>query len=110
MTSASLQSSDQDLNTACALYEFLNGYIAMQSTFSYIEQTARGLTECENYQQQTNENKSEIMSMMISVIPVLLIHLLNLKQLLRSLKAKHFLSLLIAYFLPCQNTRKLLKR
>ena len=44
MTSASLQSSDQDLNTVCALYESLHGYIqAMQSTFSDIEQKAKGL-------------------------------------------------------------------
>lgn len=53
MTSASLQSSDQDLNTACALYESLHGYIqAMRSTFSDIEQKAKDLTECEDYQQQ----------------------------------------------------------
>jgi hypothetical protein len=54
MTSASLQSSDQDLNTACALYESLRGYIqAMRSTFADIEQKAKDLTECEYYQEQT---------------------------------------------------------
>ena len=54
MTSASLQSPEQDLNTACALYESLHGYIQdMQSTFSDIEQKAKDLTECEEYQQQT---------------------------------------------------------
>ena len=54
MTSTSLQSSDQDFNTACALYKSLHGYIqAMQSMFSDIEQKAKDLTECEDYQQQT---------------------------------------------------------
>ena len=54
MTNTSLQSSDQDLNTVCALYESLHGYIqAMHSTFSDIEQKAKDLTECEDYQQHT---------------------------------------------------------
>ena len=54
-TSASLQSSDQDLNTGYALYESLYGYIqAMRSTFSDIEARAKDLTNCEEYQQQTS--------------------------------------------------------
>ena len=45
MTSASLQSSDQDSNTTCALYESLHGHIqAMRCTFSDIEQNAKDLT------------------------------------------------------------------
>ena len=52
MTSASLQSSDQDSNTACAIYESLHGFIqAMQSTLPDIEQKAKDLTECKDYQQ-----------------------------------------------------------
>lgn len=60
MTSASLQSSGQDLNTACALYESLHGYIqAMRSTFSDIEQKAKDLTKCEDYQQQTRRKHKQ---------------------------------------------------
>ena len=59
MTSVSLQSSDQDLNTACALYESLHGYIqAMQSTFSDIEQKARYLTEFEDI--KTNLKRTQV--------------------------------------------------
>ncbi|GBP20614.1 Zinc finger MYM-type protein 1 [Eumeta japonica] len=54
-TSASLQSSDQDLNTGYALYESLYGYVqAMRSTFSDIEARAKDLTNCEEYQQQSS--------------------------------------------------------
>ncbi|GBP45140.1 hypothetical protein EVAR_95791_1 [Eumeta japonica] len=55
VTSASLQSSDQDLNTGYALYESLYGYVqAMRSTFSDIEVRAKDLTNCEEYQQQSS--------------------------------------------------------
>ncbi|CAH1989682.1 unnamed protein product [Acanthoscelides obtectus] len=54
-TSASLQSSDQDLNTGYALYESLYGFVqAMRSTFSDFEARAKVLTNCEEYQQQTS--------------------------------------------------------
>ncbi|GBP88981.1 52 kDa repressor of the inhibitor of the protein kinase [Eumeta japonica] len=54
-TSASLQSSDQDLNTGYALYESLYGYVqAMRSIFSDIEARAKDLTNCEEYQQQSS--------------------------------------------------------
>ena len=50
MTSASLQASDQFLNTACALYELLLGYIeAIGTTFSSIEQGAKDLVESYHY-------------------------------------------------------------
>ena len=114
MTSYSLQSSDQDLNTTCALYESLHGHIqAMRSIFSDIGQKAKDLTECDDYEQKLEENTNEIASMMISVVPVVqwfLIHLLTRNRLLRSLRAEHFLSSLIACSLPCQNARKLIRR
>ena len=54
-TSASLQSSDQELNRGYALYESLSGYIqAMRSTFSHIETRTKDLTNCKEYQQQTS--------------------------------------------------------
>lgn len=54
-TSASLQSSDQDLNTGYALYETVYAYVqAMRSTFSDVEAKAKDLTDCEEYQQQTS--------------------------------------------------------
>lgn len=57
----SLQSSDQDLNTGYALYKSLHGYIqAMRSTFSHIEAKAKALIGCEEYQQSTMRNASEI--------------------------------------------------
>ena len=46
-SSASLQSSDQDLNSACALYESLHGYVgALLPTFAVIEDKAKVLTGC----------------------------------------------------------------
>ena len=111
MTGVSLQSSDRTLNTGLALYESLHGYIqAMWYTLLDIEQKAKDLTKCGDYQQQTQREHKRNHEYDISAVLVLLIHLLNLKCLLRSLKAKQFLSLLIACFLPCQNARKLIKR
>ena len=53
MTSALLQSANQDLNTACSLYESLIGFVQnLQSTFTDIEQKAKNLTECNQYQQE----------------------------------------------------------
>ncbi|KAJ8870281.1 hypothetical protein PR048_029302 [Dryococelus australis] len=51
--SAFLHSYGQDLNTACALYESLQGYIqALRSTFSDMEQNGKTLTGCEEYKCQ----------------------------------------------------------
>ena len=53
MTSALLQSADQDLNTACSLYESLIGFVQnLRSTFTDIEQKAKNLTECNQCQQE----------------------------------------------------------
>ena len=99
------------LDTACALCESLHGYIqVMQSTFSEIEQKPRIWQSVKIINNKQEENTTKIMRMIISVVPALLTHLFNFKSLLRSLKAKVFLSLLTACFLPCQNTRKLIKR
>ena len=57
-TSASLQSSGQDLNSACALYESTFGYIqSLRSTYSDIEKKAIDLTETEKYEQQRRRKR-----------------------------------------------------
>ncbi|KAJ8878344.1 hypothetical protein PR048_018921 [Dryococelus australis] len=81
MTSASLQSSGQDLNTACALYESLQGYIqALRSTFSDIKQKGKTLSGCEEYKCQIRRE----------LVLVVLIQLLNPKLPLNNLKLKTF--------------------
>ena len=58
LTSASLQSSGQDLNSACALYESTYGYIqSLSSTYSDIEKKAIDLTETEEYKQQRRRKR-----------------------------------------------------
>ena len=53
LTSAFLQSSGQDLNSACALYESTYNYIqSLRSTYSNIEKKIIDLTETEEYEQQ----------------------------------------------------------
>ena len=58
LTSACLQSSGQDLNSACALYESTYGYIeSLRSTYSDIEKKAIDLTETEEYEQQRRRKR-----------------------------------------------------
>ena len=60
MTSASLQTSGQDLNSACALYESTYGYIqSLRSTYSNIEKKAIDLTETEEYEQQRRRKRKK---------------------------------------------------
>lgn len=55
-TSALLQAPDQDVNSGCALFKSLHGYI-QTIRFSEIEAEAKILTGCEGYQQQTARNR-----------------------------------------------------
>ena len=58
LTSASLQSSRQDLNSACALCESIYGYVqSLRSTYSDIEEKAIDLTETEEYEQQRQRKR-----------------------------------------------------
>ena len=58
LTSASLQSSGQDLNSACALYESIYGYIqSLGSTYSDIEKKAIDLTKTDEYEQQRQRKR-----------------------------------------------------
>ena len=60
MTSAALQSSDQDLNSACALYESLYGYVeALRPTFTDIEDKAKVLTDCYQYHEEVSRQKRQ---------------------------------------------------
>ncbi|KAJ8897987.1 hypothetical protein PR048_003347 [Dryococelus australis] len=60
MTSASLQSSGQDLNTACTLYESLQGYIlALCSTFSDTEQKGKTLNWIEHKRNRAYDHFSD---------------------------------------------------
>ena len=53
LTSASLQSSGKDLNSACALYKSTCGYIqSLHSAYSDIENKAIDLIDTEEYKQQ----------------------------------------------------------
>ena len=58
LTSASLQSSGQDLNSTCALYKSAYGYIqSLRSTYSDIKKKAIDLTETEEYEQQQQRQR-----------------------------------------------------
>ena len=60
LTSASLQSSGQDLNYAYALYKLTNGYIqSLRSNYSDIEKKAIDLTETEEYEQQRRRKRKK---------------------------------------------------
>ena len=53
-----LQSSKQDLNSACALYESIYGYVqSLRSTYSDIEEKAIDLTKTEEYEQQRQRKR-----------------------------------------------------
>ena len=57
-TSVSLQSSDQDLNSACALYESLQGYVeALRPTFMAFEDQAKILTDCNHYRKDVSRQR-----------------------------------------------------
>ena len=111
MTNTSLQSFDQDINTACALYESLHRYVqAMQSTFSDIEQKAKALNECEDYQWKTwidqkQNHKYDDYSGSCILYPLVEPQIPSQK-----FKRQTFLVIIDSLSLPCQNTRKLVKR
>lgn len=57
-TSASLQSSDQDLNTSCALYESLHRYVAtLRSSFIDFENRGKTITGCHQYNEEISRKK-----------------------------------------------------
>ena len=57
-TSVALQSSTLDLNKACGLLDSLSGYvIAQREQFSTIEEEAKLLTKCTEYQQAKGKRK-----------------------------------------------------
>ena len=60
LTSASLQSSGQDLNSACALYKSTHDYTqSLRSTYSDIEKKAIELTETKEYEQQWRRKRKK---------------------------------------------------
>ena len=96
LTIASLQSSGQDLNSACTLYKSTYGYIQfLRSTYSDIEKKAVDLNETEEYEQQRRRKRkrNRIHDYMIMSAAHLLMLVLRLqfKHLLRGLKEQHFL-------------------
>ena len=59
-TSVSLQSEDQDLNSACALYESLHGYVeALRPTFVDIEDKTKVLTDCYQYHKEVSRQRKQ---------------------------------------------------
>ena len=92
-SSASLQSSGQDLSSACAVYESTYGYIqSLRSIYSDIEKKVIDLTETEEYEQQRRRKHKRNRYMIISVAHLLVLVLrLQFKHLLRSLKEQYFL-------------------
>ena len=60
LTSASLQSSGQYLNSTCALYQSTYGYIqSLRSTYLDIEKKAIDLTETVEYEQQRRRKRKK---------------------------------------------------
>ena len=58
LPNASLGSSGQDLNCACALYESIYGYIqSLCSTYSDIEKKAIDFTETDEYEKQRRRKR-----------------------------------------------------
>ena len=58
MCSASLQSADQDLNTACAIYRSLIVFVQkLRPTHASVECTANQSTNCEEYRQNTQRTR-----------------------------------------------------
>ena len=58
MTSMLLQSSDQDLNTACSLYESLIGYVeTLRNSFNEIVEKSSNLTCSDQYQDEGNSRR-----------------------------------------------------
>ena len=57
-TCVSLQSVDQDLNSACGLYKSLHGYVqALRPTFVNIEDKAKVLTDCYQYHKEVSRQR-----------------------------------------------------
>ena len=58
LCSASLQSADQDLNTTCAIYRSLIVCAQkLRPTYAAVECTAKQLTNCEEYRQNTQRTR-----------------------------------------------------
>lgn len=58
VTSSLLQSADQDLNTSCALYESLIGFVqTLRDQFDEIENKGQTLTDCQEYVTQVRRKK-----------------------------------------------------
>ena len=58
LCSASLQSADQDLNTACNIYQSLIVFVQkLRATYAAVECTAKQLTNCEEYRQNTQRTR-----------------------------------------------------
>lgn len=114
MTTASFQFSDQDLNTFLTTLEYstlwsLRGIFKICSLLLQTEQKAKDPIDCEYYQEQTltkhkRNREYDDFSGSCTLDP-----LAESETPSHNLKAKHFLSLLIACSPPCQNARKIIK-
>jgi len=57
-TSAALQASNQDLNTACSLYNSLYQFVeSLKSTFAETEANAKELTQCDSYRSENQRHR-----------------------------------------------------